>query len=742
MKKAISLFICLTIIISMSGLTSVSALSDVPAALEEPINVLQMLDVISGFPDGTFQPDTPLTRAQFCKMAVMLLGKEAELPLYENYTIFMDVKASHWAVGEVNLATRSLKLLVGFPDGTFRPDTPITYAQAVTILVRVLGYTDADVGLSWPSGYLNKAAAIGLTSNLPKMDANSTITRGSGAVLFYNTLIAEKKDGTSFINDIGQVEKDAIILDNNAKAIDGSGGAVLVAGKANPIKSRNPMPESFRGMRGTLVLDDSGWIKAFLPGDTVRKTFVLKESSYPYLASSTGDRYKLDADTPFYIDNEKKSYLEISYDLNPGTAIEIYYTSSGAVDYVIAGTSSSSSATAVVLLDTPSYSGLLNMFGASSGAAIYKNGTLAAARDLKKFDVVVYNKGANIFTVNDFKLSGIYENAYPNTAIPAKVTILGKEFDVDEVAIESLSKFKIGDAVTLMFSSEMKVVGAIAQTELRQPAIGIYTGSGIELANGTVLNVTPDSNSQVKAGSLVRVYKAVSSYTSIVEIRDSNPGVAIDLDKGMVGDKELAGNATFYEKVGPKGEVSRVNPSDIVNAVIPANKVHYVGYDSTGRANVLVLDDVTGDLYEYGKIFTEDIKQPAPPFGTITNRYAYVINSQGESEKYLCNMNIAENKWAGIAHDLDGRATKVIELTEHKGLTRQSFVNGDKLEINGILTPISKDVHIYVSATGKYMTASSFEQLIIDARAFGESFEAYTDKSPSEGGKVRVIIIK
>jgi hypothetical protein len=40
------------------------------------------------------------------------------------------------------------------------------------------------------------------------------------------------------------------------------------------------------------------------------------------------------------------------------------------------------------------------------------------------------------------------------------------------------------------------------------------------------------------------------------------------------------------------------------------------------------------------------------------------------------------------------------------------------------------------------MSASSFEQLIIDARAFGESFVAYTDRSPSEGGKVRVIIVK
>jgi len=744
MKKAISLLICLTLVLSLSGITSASALSDVPKALEVPVDVLQMLDVISGFPDGTFRPGEKLTRAQFCKMAVILLGKEAEIPLYKNFTIFMDVKASHWAVGEVNLAARSLKLLAGFPDGTFRPENPVTYAQAVTILMRALGYTDADVGLSWPSGYMNKAKAIGLTANLPEMDADSAITRGNGAVLFYNTLLASKKDGGSFINDIGQVEKDAIILDNNATAADGTGGAVLVAGRANPIKSRKPMPDSFRGMRGTLVLDGSGWIKTFLPGDGIRKSIVLKESSYPYLTSSAGERYRLDANTPFYIGNERKSYLEISYDLTPGTVVDIYYTSSGSVDYVIAETTSSSSSTAVVLTDVPSYNGLLNMFGASSGALIYKNGTLSTAGDLSKYDVVVYNKGANIFTVNDFKLSGIYENAYPNTSVPSRVTILGTEFEVDEVAIESLSKFRLGDAVTLMFGPDMKVVGAIAQSELRHPAVGVYTGSGILLTNGTTLNIVPDSNSQsqLKAGTLVRVYKAVSSYTSVVAITDTNPGVSVDLNKGTVGDRELSGNAVFYEKVGQKGKISRIDPNDIVKAVIAADKVRFVGYDSAGRANVVVLDDVTGDLYEYGKIYAEDRETPAPPFGTIVNRYAYVVNSQGESERYLCNQSITENSWAGIAHDTEGRAVKVVDLKEFKGLTRQSFVDGDKLLINGILTPTSKDVHIYVSATGRYMTASSFEQLIIDARAFGEVFEAYTDKAPSEGGKVRVIVVK
>jgi hypothetical protein len=67
------------------------------------------------------------------------------------------------------------------------------------------------------------------------------------------------------------------------------------------------------------------------------------------------------------------------------------------------------------------------------------------------------------------------------------------------------------------------------------------------------------------------------------------------------------------------------------------------------------------------------------------------------------------------------------------------------MKLGSVYAEISEDVHIYVNATGKYMTASgntSFEQLISDARAFGTSFEAYIDRDPAEGGKIRVIVVK
>ena len=75
------------------------------------------------------------------------------------------MKSNHWARGYINLAvsvdvggsagedgetTGGVKLIRGMADGTFQPDRAITYAEAVTILMRVLGYSDTDAGRTGP----------------------------------------------------------------------------------------------------------------------------------------------------------------------------------------------------------------------------------------------------------------------------------------------------------------------------------------------------------------------------------------------------------------------------------------------------------------------------------------------------------------------------------------------------------------------------------------------------------------
>ena len=160
-----------------AGAAAVTKFSDVSDSyIATAVETLRLMGVLDGYSDGTFRPNAALTRAQFCKMAVYAMDGSSELGRYSTVTIFPDVKPSHWAASYINLASKGKAIILGFADGYFRPDSKVTYAQAVTILMRQLGYTDADVGGLWPAGYLAEAESIGLTRNLA-FTANAALTR-------------------------------------------------------------------------------------------------------------------------------------------------------------------------------------------------------------------------------------------------------------------------------------------------------------------------------------------------------------------------------------------------------------------------------------------------------------------------------------------------------------------------------------------------------------------------------------
>lgn len=96
-----------------------------------PISTMSALGIITGYPDGTFKPNKPITRAEFAAIAARFdetqSGKSAT---------FSDV-IGHWAAKEIGIAYAN-DWIKGYPDGTFKPDQNITRAEAMTMINRVL----------------------------------------------------------------------------------------------------------------------------------------------------------------------------------------------------------------------------------------------------------------------------------------------------------------------------------------------------------------------------------------------------------------------------------------------------------------------------------------------------------------------------------------------------------------------------------------------------------------------------
>ncbi|MHB8171588.1 MAG: S-layer homology domain-containing protein [Thermincolia bacterium] len=171
-KKLFSLVVIATFLLSLAA---PAFASDVNAS----IGRLAALGVVKGYDAaGTdYKPEQKITRAEYAAVAVRLLGLEAAEGAAKGGTKFKDVTSAHWASGYINLAVGN-GIIKGYPDGSFKPEANVTYAEAFAMLVRVLGY-DPVVKGTWPTNYIGKAAQLGLLDGVTLSDYNAAAARGS-----------------------------------------------------------------------------------------------------------------------------------------------------------------------------------------------------------------------------------------------------------------------------------------------------------------------------------------------------------------------------------------------------------------------------------------------------------------------------------------------------------------------------------------------------------------------------------
>lgn len=110
---------------------------------ETAISDMASREIISGYPDNTFEPDESITRAEFATIIVRVLG----LPDGVGENTFSDVSDSDWCCGSIETAA-SYGLMSGYPGGSFGPSDKITREQAMTVVARAMNITGLDAGLS------------------------------------------------------------------------------------------------------------------------------------------------------------------------------------------------------------------------------------------------------------------------------------------------------------------------------------------------------------------------------------------------------------------------------------------------------------------------------------------------------------------------------------------------------------------------------------------------------------------
>lgn len=197
LSLAVASVMTVMIVIPTSSV-SASVLPDdvIGTEYEDAAELLNALEIMVGDENGAFRLEDSITRAEVAKIAVALAGLTEVAESTKTQANFPDVSASHWANGYINVS-QAQKYMIGDDTGRFRPDDKVTYAEVVTIMMRVLGYEpSAASNGGYPTGYLVTAGSAGLLKGGVSSSATVEASRGIVAKLAYNALtvnLMEKK---------------------------------------------------------------------------------------------------------------------------------------------------------------------------------------------------------------------------------------------------------------------------------------------------------------------------------------------------------------------------------------------------------------------------------------------------------------------------------------------------------------------------------------------------------------------
>lgn len=199
LKKVIALVAVLALTLSTVALgASYSDVAD-DSAYSVAVESLSKLGIVTGYEDGTYGPEKAVTRAEMAALIARIQGYEESAKANAN-TAFTDVPSEYWASGYIAQAANQ-GIVNGYGDGTFGPDDTVKYEQAVTMIMRTLGYDPfaANNG-GYPTGYLAAAQRYGVTKNVSNAVAGTDANRGTIAQLLYNgidtAIMAQSKWGS------------------------------------------------------------------------------------------------------------------------------------------------------------------------------------------------------------------------------------------------------------------------------------------------------------------------------------------------------------------------------------------------------------------------------------------------------------------------------------------------------------------------------------------------------------------
>ena len=731
-----------------------SDISDTKVA--QTASVLDALGIMQGVGGSTFAPGRALTRAQFCKLAVTAMGI-TDVSAYKSYTIFPDVKQGHWAAPYINAAVRHPELkekaiIRGYADGKFGPDKVVSYGEVCTMLLRMLGYKEEDIGPFWPADYLAQAQAIGLTDGISISNVRAAVKRGEAAVMLLNALSTDKKgeEGSTLLDKVASsTVKNCILLET------GKTNSTLAADEAlfyedgtvdASRKTAGTLDNSLIGVYGTIVVG-KGSSKAavgVVPNDNKTETYEVVSAAADRVVTKN-ETLRPERSTKIYISRDHKmdDYEKMWASIQTGDTLTLYYNEYGVLQLMAVLPKTTAGATHSFVY------GLATSRRIPAEYTIIKNGAKIDASKLKKYDVVTLDAANRQAIVSDTRLSGKYQTDSTTYSHPSQVEILRQKFSISSEAAATFKDMKLNDYITLLFDADGNVAAAYPKKDVSAEMQGIVTKIGgekatVTLTNGLTLRDIPIAEN-VKTDVMGRLVTVSQSGERADLIRRTLSGKTAgnwSVAEGKLGSNAVSSKVRVYEEVLSGAPLNAINVSDIDLTSVPASQIKYTVQDNAGTVTNIVLGDVTGESWIYGIGYgkrdkTDEENGNSPEYVVLRH---WDGAKQEESTfrvltlpRGLGGVPIAVPRGYSTDASIVNTSLDTLKLTLIDTVKPSAFDGSSGVRTKDGYYELAENIGVYVSEQNRFVSLQT-------AKSNYTSFRVYANKTAENGGKIRVIV--
>ena len=384
-----------------------------------------------------------------------------------------------------------------------------------------------------------------------------------------------------------------------------------------------------------------------------------------------------------------------------------------------------------------------------SPAAVRRDGAQIPASAVQDYDVLYWNPASGEIWVYTDRASGTIQALEPSASHPTSVTVAGRAYEIETsaaaLALSDLGQYHLGDPVTLLLGrsggvaavADVSAAGAaervgmvISVSEEQYPdgAGGSYTAQTVTMLATDGLTYQYQTRGGYRVGSVVRAGAfGQDGQITLRGLSSQSLSGKVSDDGAELGDYTFAPDASILDVADGQGAVYR--PERLAGVALSSGAVRYYSLNSQGEIDQMILENVTGDMYQYG---------------VLTRREEM---GEGLNRIYSYEYDIAGTDYALPASTTGFRAaTGPIQLTGDPADPERMYsltsagegtISGRQFLTDQRRYTLSDQVLVYERRGGQYLLST-----LARAQEGDFTLTAWYDKLEAQGGRIRVIVAR